>query len=111
MPAQVSKLIAKLRKSYPELQDEPMLDQLEVAAYGDDEAQADGEDNMNFEVDAEAAEVPYEDGEEMPSTDEALDFDMEKAADAMNMLEEAEGEDEEMPMPKRKRKGASNGRY
>lgn len=108
MPAQVTKLIAKLRKSYPELQDEPMLDQLEVAASGDKEPPADGEDSMDFEVDAAAAEVPYEDGEEMPSTDDAMDFDMEKAADAMNMLEDAEGEDEEMPRRKRKAKGGAD---
>lgn len=62
---EISKLIAKLKRERPELEDEPLLDEIEAAAGGEEEMSeeelpADEADAMNFE-------------EEMSSEDEAED--------------------------------------
>ena len=88
MPAQVSKLINALKRNYPELKDEPMLDELESAAYADPEAAPADDGMVSDDSDAQEAEPADADGmdELMPALDD-------------------EGEDLPPP-PKRKRKGA-----
>lgn len=61
MPKQVSKLINRLRSEYPELKDEPLLEDIEMAAYGDDEEMTD--EAADFELGPEA-EVPPDEWDE-----------------------------------------------
>lgn len=73
MPADVSKLLSKLRGEYPELRKEPLLDEIESAAYGEEEEMDVMEEDMfdedmDFEEDMmaeeDAAEEDFEDEEE-----------------------------------------------
>jgi hypothetical protein len=77
MPAQVKKLIAELKRAYPELNDEPMLDDILDASY------ADGGDMSADEEDTAM------DMGEMESLDE-------------DMAEPSESDEEVPPPPKRK---------
>ena len=89
-------LAAELKRQYPELKDEPLMDDLEQAALDaedeelgeDEEIHAEGLDEADMEED-------MADIEEDAADEEALPMDMEMAED--------EDEDEAMPpMPKRK---------
>lgn len=75
MPKMVSELIKKLRMEYPALREEPMLDELEAAAYGEEDMDEMPEDELDL-MDLEGEEEP-----ELP-----------------------ELEDEELMLPKKKRK-------
>jgi hypothetical protein len=85
VPAQVSKLIAKLKREMPELKDNPILDEIETAAYGSDEEAAPADD-------AEAADAE--------PTDEDLFGDEEAPAEDDEALPELE-EEEPAPAPKK----------
>lgn len=98
MAANVTKLIQSLKKRYPELQDEPMLDELEAAGADD------GEDEPMDEADLDAAEPGDEQVEEAEPEDGDFSMpDLEKEADLMS--EEEIEENEGVPgKPKRKAK-------
>lgn len=84
---QVSKLINALKRSYPELKDEPMLDELEAAASADPDAPAGESDDLMPSDDSDAQEAE-------PADDNGLD-------QLMPPLDE-DGED--LPPPAKKRK-------
>lgn len=101
MPANVSKLIAKLKRQYPELQDEPLVDELEMAAYGDEE----DEPMDSAPLDAEAPGDDQEEEDE-PADGEFSMPELEKEADLMS--EEEIDANPGMPGKRKKRKPADD---
>lgn len=69
MPADVSKLLNKLRGEYPELNKEPLLDEIESAAYGEDEEMDEMEDEFEMEP-LEDEEFDFEDDEDFEEEEE-----------------------------------------
>jgi hypothetical protein len=97
MPKKISDLIAKLRSEMPELEDNAILDEIEVAAYDTaegDEGEAEGEPEPDESLSDEQDEASGETPEGAALDVEALDS-------------EEDGEEfspEDFPMPKLNKK-------
>ena len=105
MPAQVTKLIQKLKRAYPELSDEPMLDDIEAAAYDTSEEDAPAQSGPEAQPgEGEIDNSPQQSEPASANGEDQLMPDLEKEADLMN---EAEAAPE--AKPKRKRKSAEGG--
>lgn len=85
MPANVKSLIEKLKRAYPELSDEPMMDELLDASYSSDDASSESEDG------GDELDMPMDEG-----ADSEAEPDMASEDDDMDMLP--------MDMPKLKSK-------
>ena len=84
-------LIKKLRSKYPELKEEPMIDELEMMVEGEEEEEMPEED-MDMEMDMEE-ELPEDEGEEeMLESYEDDDMDMLEDEEEMASPPELSGE-------------------
>lgn len=104
MPKAVSDLIKKIRSEYPELKDEPMMDELEDLAYMDEEEEPMDdemlpEDDMALEDELPMDEEPLPEEDELPPEDEEdMDLSM------LDMDEEEESPARELPASFKRRK-------